>query len=180
LSCRPHVGDQHQDVEATSASSANTNLVIQLTGPPFKAIVNMSKHGPIILVEDDVEDQEITREIIEQIGIKNELIIFSSCEECISYLLSMGSMQPFIILSDVNLPKMTGIELKERIDADEKLRKKSIPFVFYSTSTETAYVNQAYEYRVQGYFPKEVRFDAMKATLELIFNYWQKCKHPNS
>jgi CheY-like chemotaxis protein len=140
----------------------------------------MAKSGPILLVEDDLDDQEITKELIKAIGIKNELIIFSTCEDCLSYLLTMGATQPFLILSDVNLPKMNGIEFKEKIDTNENLRKKSIPFVFYSTSTAKKYVIQAYEFRVQGYFPKESEFEAMKTNLRLIFDYWQKCKHPNN
>jgi DNA-binding NarL/FixJ family response regulator len=140
----------------------------------------MSKHGPIILVEDDVDDQELTKELIKVIGIKNELIIFSTCEDCLNFLLTMGPLQPFLILSDVNLPKMTGIELKEKIDANENLRRKSIPFVFYSTSTARKYVIEAYEFRVQGYFQKESEFHAMEQNLRLIFDYWQKCKHPNN
>jgi DNA-binding NarL/FixJ family response regulator len=140
----------------------------------------MAKSGPIILVEDDVEDQEITKELIDQIGMENELIIFSSCEDCYSYLINMGNIQPFIILSDVNLPKMSGIHLKEQIDNNKELRKKSIPFVFYSTSTDKKSVTDAYQYRVQGYFPKESKMTEMKSNLELIFNYWKKCKHPNN
>jgi CheY-like chemotaxis protein len=140
----------------------------------------MSKNGPIILVEDDLEDQEITRELLEQIGIKNELIVFNYCEDCYKYLLNMGNVQPFIILSDVNLPRMSGIDFKQKIDANEELRKRSIPFIFYSTSADVHSVKEAYEYRVQGYFPKEPSMSAMKSNLELIFNYWQKCKHPNS
>jgi DNA-binding NarL/FixJ family response regulator len=140
----------------------------------------MPKSGPIILVEDDFEDQEITREAIRQTGVENELIVFSTCDDCYNFLINMGPLQPFIILSDVNLPKMSGLDFKERIDKNETLRKKSIPFIFYSTSVDRKSVAAAYEYRVQGYFAKESSMKDMKETLQLVFDYWQKCKHPNN
>jgi CheY-like chemotaxis protein len=139
----------------------------------------MSKNGPIILIEDDIEDQEFTKEIIRELGMKNEVICFSKCDEAFAYLITEGST-PFIILSDVNLPKMSGIELKEMIDNNRTLRRKSIPFIFYSTSADVDTVNNAYEKRVQGYFIKGSNFAEMKDTLNLIFAYWIKCRHPNS
>jgi CheY-like chemotaxis protein len=142
--------------------------------------MDMSKQGPIILIEDDIDDQEITSDLIRGIGMKNEVLIFSSSEEALSWLKSHLNIQPFIILSDVNLPKMSGIQLKERIDEDQVLKQKSIPFVFYSTSADKKTVSDAYQFRVQGYFPKEASIAEMKENLRLIFSYWMKCKHPNN
>lgn len=140
----------------------------------------MSKNGPILLIDDDVDDQEITKEAIERTGAKNELKIFSKCDDCYYYLLHMGKTQPFIILSDVNLPICSGIELKERIDRSPVLRKKSIPFVFYSTAADRRSVEAAYEYRIQGYFLKDVSMKEMTEKLKNIFWYWQTCRHPNN
>jgi CheY-like chemotaxis protein len=139
----------------------------------------MSKKGPIILIEDDIEDQEITKESINETGITNEVICFTTCDEALTYLMNT-MLQPFLILSDVNLPKMSGIDLKRSIDANEYLRKKSIPFIFYSTSADNKTVNSAYEQSVQGYFTKDFNIAEMRNTLTLIFNYWGKCCHPNN
>lgn len=141
----------------------------------------MSKKGPIILIEDDIDDQQLTKEIISEIMADNEVICFSYCDDAYAYLMDDTSrIQPFIILSDVNLPKMTGVALKEKLDQNAMLRQKSIPFVFYSTSAQKKDINLAYEHRVQGYFLKDATIEAMKETLQLIFAYWSKCKHPNN
>lgn len=143
-------------------------------------ISTMSKTGPIILVEDDQDDMEMIKETIANMGMTNTIIPFFTSEECYNYLDSMDNTQPFIIISDVNLPRMNGIELKEKIDSNERLRRKSVPFIFFSTSVDKKSVNEAYEYKVQGYFQKPISMDRLRATLELIFNYWELCRHPNN
>jgi DNA-binding NarL/FixJ family response regulator len=140
----------------------------------------MAKKGPILLIEDDYDDQELTQEAIRLAGAKNEIKIFSSCDDCYHYLVHMGKTQPFIILSDVNLPKETGIEFKERIEKNPRLKNKSIPFVFFSTAADHATVVAAYECRIQGYFVKASTMKELTETLKLIFAYWQTCRHPNN
>ena len=95
----------------------------------------MSKLGPIVIVEDDLDDQEMIQEAMEEVGIKNELVFFDRSLKAFEFLKST-TQQPFLILSDVNLPAQNGIEFKRQIDEDRQLREKSIPFVFYSTAVE--------------------------------------------
>src|SRR4051812_42408906 len=104
----------------------------------------MSQSGPIILVDDDVEDEELIREVLHEMGIKNKLIHFDKCVTAFEYLKSTLD-GPFIILSDINLPVQSGIEFKRQIDADPQLRAKSIPFVFLSTSIDKKAVDVAYK-----------------------------------
>ncbi len=140
----------------------------------------MSKLGPIIIVEDDIDDQETTREAIKELEIKNELIFFDRSSKAFDFLKST-TQQPFLILSDVNLPIQNGIDFKRKIDEDHELRHKSIPFVFYSTAAEKHSVDTAYkDLTVQGYFKKKNRYDELKSDLKLIIDYWSTCKHPNS
>jgi CheY-like chemotaxis protein len=141
---------------------------------------NKSINGPIILVEDDIDDQEVTREVIGMVGFKNEIITFQTCSEAFDYLMTNLEVQPFIILSDVNLPKVSGIDFKQRIDSTPLLRQKSIPFVFYSTSADKSTVDNAYQYAVQGFFVKGNSIQEMVATLKVILEYWTHCKHPNN
>ena len=137
------------------------------------------KQGVIIIIEDDIEDQELFREAITELGIMNPLIFFNEGVSGLEYLQKTPD-QPFIIFCDINVPLMNGIQLREHIDADERLRKKSIPFIFYTTSLNRAEINKAYNLTVQGYFIKENSFSATKETIKLILDYWGKCKHPNS
>ena len=138
------------------------------------------KAGPIVLVEDDIDDQEIFRDVISEIGVSNELRIFNNCIDAFNYLLETTE-QPFIIFCDVNLPLLNGIEFKRKIDANDYLRKKSIPFVFYSTTVNQETVNEAYtKMTIQGFFRKKESFSEIKSNINTILEYWKECSHPNT
>ena len=140
----------------------------------------MSKSGPILLIEDDADDKGIFEEVLKELNISNQLIWFTKSDEAIHYL-KATSEQPFIIFSDVNLPGQNGIEFKRQLDHDEELRKKSIPFIFYSTSVNQATVNEAYtSLTVQGFFQKGNSYEEIKTMIKQIIDYWQTCRHPNS
>ncbi len=110
----------------------------------------MAKHGPIIIVEDDVDDQEILTEIFTELGVNNELLFFGNAPDALRYLLE-SIEQPFIIICDNNLPRVNGLEFKRQIDSNPYLRKKSVPFVFLSTSAAGHAVDVAYtQLTVQG------------------------------
>mgnify|MGYP001627179916 CR=1 FL=1 len=138
------------------------------------------KSGPIILIEDDVDDKEILEEVLKELNVSNELIWFNNCIEAYNFLLHT-SQRPLLIISDVNLPGQNGLELKRQIDENPILRSKSIPFIFYSTSVSQHAVNIAYqEMTVQGFFQKEQNFESIKIKIKNILDYWKDCRHPNS
>ena len=85
-----------------------------------------------------------------------------------------------MILCDINMPVMNGLELRQRINNDEEMRKKSIPFIFLSTAARSTDVNKAFDLSAQGFFVKESTFNEMENALRVIVDYWDKCKHPNS
>lgn len=88
--------------------------------------------------------------------------------------------KPFLILCDINMPVMNGLELRRKIDEDDFLRRKSIPFVFFTTYAVPQEVSQAYELTVQGFFEKGNNLKQLTDTLRLILEYWTVCRHPNS
>lgn len=139
----------------------------------------MVKSGPIILVEDDIDDQEMIGKAIREAGVSNEIIYLNNGAEALEFL-KTTTIQPFIILCDLNMPKINGIELKMRIDEDKELRKRSIPFVFFSTSTNKMAVTLAFtKMTVQGFFEKNENYQELVRTLKVILDYWRECKHPN-
>lgn len=135
--------------------------------------------GSIVIIEDDLDDQEILREIFHDLKVANPLKFFATCAGALDYLITTKD-QPFLIVSDVNLPVMTGIEMRKKINDNEYLRKKSIPFVFLSTSANQQSVEIAYEMMVQGYFEKPSSMKELKDVVQMIVHYWQICRHPNS
>jgi CheY-like chemotaxis protein len=140
----------------------------------------MATAGPIIIVEDDADDEAIFNEILEELEISNSIIWFGNSDDALNYLKTTTD-QPFIIFADVNLPGQDGVEFKRHIDSNEQLRKKSIPFVFYSTSVDQRAVNEAYtKMTVQGFFKKGDSYEEIRRQLETIFDYWLICKHPNT
>ena len=138
------------------------------------------KSGPIILVEDDADDEDIFEEVLKELKVYNKIVWFTNGKDTIEYL-KTTSEQPFIIFSDINLPGLSGIEMKKRIDADKELRRKSIPFVFYSTAADQEMINEAYtKMTVQGFFKKGNSYEETKKMLRAILDYWKFCKHPNT
>jgi len=141
--------------------------------------VEMSKTGPIILVEDDEEDQLLIKESLDSINPENFMRIFKNGEEALAYLMQTKE-QPFLIICDINMPKMDGLSFRSTINDHDYLRKKSIPFVFFSTTASEEAINIAYELTVQGFFVKPSTFKELTNTLLLLVKYWKECKHPNS
>jgi CheY-like chemotaxis protein len=138
------------------------------------------KSGPIIIIDDDADDRAIFESALEELTINNKRLWFTNCRDAFDHLRKTDE-QPFIIFCDVNIPELAGIEFKRQIDKDPSLRKKSIPFIFYSTSVDQATVNEAYtEMTVQGFFRKKNRYDEIKKDIKLILEYWQECRHPNA
>jgi CheY-like chemotaxis protein len=135
--------------------------------------------GPIVIVEDDIDDQEIYADAIRAISIPNEIWYFDTAEKALDYLRTTRE-QPFIILSDINMPQMNGLEFKEEIQHDDYLREKGIPFVFISTNASASAIRLAHQLSVQGYFQKPGSFEAIKDMLRKLFDYWELCKHINN
>ena len=135
--------------------------------------------GPIIIVEDDADDQELYTEVIKSLGINNEIKLFSSGADVLQYLTTTEE-QPFIILSDINMPRMTGLELKKNIQDDPYLCSKGIPFIFISTDASKVSIRHAHALSVQGYFQKPHNLAAMKEMLQAVFSYWELSKHINN
>jgi CheY-like chemotaxis protein len=134
---------------------------------------------PIVIVEDDPDDQFLISKIFERIGVASELLFFSNGRDAFNYL-KTTTRDTFLILSDINMPLMNGLELRAKIFGDDHLRSKSIPFVFLSTAARIPDVITAYELTVQGFFIKESSLEKMEEMLHSIILYWHKCKHPNT
>ena len=103
----------------------------------------MNKLGPIIIIEDDMDDQAILTEIFEELNYKNKLIFFGDSVQALEFL-TKTDIEPFLVLSDINMPKLNGMELREKVHNNEDLRLKSIPYLFFSTNAEQQHVIDAY------------------------------------
>jgi CheY-like chemotaxis protein len=138
----------------------------------------MNHPGPIIIIEDDIDDQEILSQVFKELNYGNELVFFGDGQQALEYLTDTDT-KPFLILSDINLPKLNGMELREKVHNNEELRIKSIPYLFFSTSGAQKHVVDAYSRSVQGFFVKPSNYEKLKNTIRKIVEYWQECVSPN-
>jgi CheY-like chemotaxis protein len=138
----------------------------------------MNKTGPIIIIEDDIDDQDILAEIFRELNYANKLIFFGDSVQALAYLTDTD-IEPFLVLSDINMPKLNGMELREKVHNNEDLRLKSIPYLFFSTSAEQQHVIDAYSRSIQGFFVKPANYERLKTVITKIVEYWQECESPN-
>ena len=138
----------------------------------------MNKTGPIIVIEDDVDDQELLVEIFKKLGYPNKIVYFGDGEEALAYL-NQTDVQPFLILSDINMPRIDGFQLRNKIFTNEQLQTKCIPYLFFTTGATKKAVTDAYALSVQGFFVKPGSMQGLENTIKKIVDYWQECIAPS-
>lgn len=138
----------------------------------------MNKTGPIIVIEDDVDDQEVLVEIFKKLGYENKIVYFLDGNEALEFL-NQTDIQPFLILSDINMPRINGFELRNKVFTNEQLQTKCIPYLFFTTGATKKSVLDAYALSVQGFFLKPNTMDALERTIKKIVEYWQECIAPS-
>lgn len=139
----------------------------------------VNKQGPIIIIEDDNDDQEILAEVFYDLNYKNKILFFSDGEAALNHINHCTDL-PFLILSDINIPKLDGFALREKLKTDAKLSNKCIPYFFFSTAINQKHVIDAYSQSVQGFFVKQSSMAELKKTISVIIEYnWRRCAAPN-
>jgi CheY-like chemotaxis protein len=139
----------------------------------------MNKDGPVIIIEDDTDDQDFLKEVFANLKYPNELVFFTDGEKALEYLNKTQTL-PFLILSDINLPKLTGFELRSKLKEDANLALKCIPYLFFSTALNQDAVINAYSMSVQGFFVKQTSISELQKTIFAIMEYWKRCAAPNN
>jgi DNA-binding NtrC family response regulator len=135
--------------------------------------------GPIVIVDADDKWREFYAEVIKIIDVHNEIRFFKNCQHALDYLYTTRE-KVFIILAEVNLPGMSGLEMKETIQREDVLRDKAIPFVYISTDTSAESIRKAHKLNVQGYFEKPRELAYVENLMIRIFEYWECSKHINN
>ena len=138
----------------------------------------MNKDGPIIIIEDDTDDQELLMEVFQTLNYTNKLIFFSDGAAALDFLNKSDTL-PFLILSDINLPKLDGFALRDKLKTDAALALKCIPYLFFSTALNQQNVIDAYSSSAQGFFVKPNSMVELEKTIQVIMQYWMRCAAPN-
>jgi CheY-like chemotaxis protein len=137
----------------------------------------MNSEGPVLIIEDDIDDKELLEEVFETLGYPNQLLFFGDGQQALDFLNS-SDIIPFIILSDINMPKLDGFALRDKIKMDAKLQMKCIPYLFFSTASSQKAVVDAYSLSVQGFFIKQTSVSELEKTITVIMEYWKRCVAP--
>ncbi|MEO8770681.1 MAG: response regulator [Ferruginibacter sp.] len=131
------------------------------------------KENPIVIIEDNTEDCEFLTEALNIVGVQNPLRCFDNAIAALEYLRSTEEI-PFLIISDIKMPLMDGLQLKRSIDADKKLSDKKIPFIFLSTLPPSFYTKEIENLSVQGHFKKPAKFDELIHIVRSIIDSWNR------
>jgi CheY-like chemotaxis protein len=139
----------------------------------------MKIKGEIIVIEDDQDDRDFLKDIFESLNYPNKIVFFDDSTKVLDYLLD-EKVKPFMIISDINMPKLNGFELRYKILQDNTINKKCLPYIFLSTSHTPENVLKAYDLYIQGYFKKHENFAEYKEMINKIIQYWTVSLSPEA
>ncbi len=138
----------------------------------------MALKGAILITEDDPNDAEVVATAIKEIGIPNETRLIYKAEEVYDYLCTTRE-QPYLILCNIRMAGTDGLAFRRKIIGYDYLRRKSIPFVFFTEVVSQEIVNIAYDLDVQGFYQKAKSYGGLRDQLLTIFVYWKQSLHPD-
>ena len=131
---------------------------------------------PVLLAEDDKIDQEAVKRSFKQLRINNPLVIVSNGEEALGYLRDGKKEKPCVILLDVKMPRMGGIEFLKVIKADENFKR--IPVVAFTTSDEEKDRLGSFNLGIAGYMLKSADYAKFVGVVRTIDLYWSLSELP--
>jgi DNA-binding response OmpR family regulator len=143
---------------------------------------SMNTLGRILLVEDDPKDVELTLTALEEYNLANEVIVARDGEEALEYLYSRGKFKtrssgnPAVVLLDLKLPKVDGLEVLKQVKSEENLRM--IPIVVLTSSKEEKDMVASYKLGVSAYVVKPVDFHEFVNAIKELGIFWAVINEP--
>lgn len=129
----------------------------------------------IMLIEDNQTDIDLTRRAFSKIANGYSLEVKDDGQDALDYLMASGSHLPQLILLDLKMPRVGGLEVLAEIRKNERTRR--IPVVMLTSSAEDRDIAAAYELGVNSYICKPVDFSVFSETMQYLVRYWFEINH---
>jgi two-component system, response regulator len=143
----------------------------------------MQNHGVLLLVEDNEDDEVLTLRALKKHHIANDIVVARDGVEALDYLFGSGAhdgrdtkIQPQLMLLDLNLPRISGLEVLKRVRADERTRM--LPIVVLTSSKEDEDVIQSYTLGANAYVRKPVEFAQFSEAVKTLGMFWLLLNQP--
>ena len=126
----------------------------------------------ILLVEDNHDDEILTLDALEKAGVVNPIVVARDGAEALDYLFAAdgSARQPCLVMLDLKLPKIGGLEVLRRIRSDPRTRP--VPVVVLTTSSEPQDISESYDIGANSYVRKPVEFDKFSEAVRQLGMYW--------
>ncbi len=130
----------------------------------------MLKKKSLLLIEDDTVDAMAIKRAIDHTGEIDEMIHVVNGEEGLAYLRDESHETPFLIMLDLNMPRMNGLEFLETVKDDQMLCR--IPVVVLTTSTKACDIDGTFLHSVAGYMVKPIDYEKLVQIIQTVGDYW--------
>ena len=136
----------------------------------------MKSSKPILLVEDDNVDAMTVRRALKDLNVPNGIVHQLDGENALEYLRSSDNERPCVILLDLNMPRMNGIDFLKIIKNDDEL--KQIPVIVMTTSKDERDKMESFEFSIAGYIIKSTDYKKLVESLKILNLYWTLSELP--